>query len=141
MSLPDVPIPTLPDETTASEEPSKIVPLQDYVTTLGGIIALPQDALDILDNLIQRDNIDADQEGVNTAQIEVPNRVKDNDGTEQLMPRSIQLRRISQADVSPNYTDPTDESSQDSQMIGTIYSLDKRPIPDKKLEKIVGLSL
>ena len=40
----------------------------------------------------------------------------------------------------PTYTDPTDESSQDSQVIGTIYSLDKRPIPDKKLEKILGLS-
>ena len=40
----------------------------------------------------------------------------------------------------PTYADPTDESSQDSQVIGTIYSLDKRPIPDEKLEKIVGLS-
>ena len=36
--------------------------------------------------------------------------------------------------------DPTDESSQDSHVIGTIYSLDKRPMPDEKLEKIVGLS-
>ena len=41
---------------------------------------------------------------------------------------------------APTYVDPTDESSQDSQVIGTIYSLDKRPIPDEKLEKIVGLS-
>ena len=40
----------------------------------------------------------------------------------------------------PTYADPTDESSQGSQVIGTIYSLDKRPIPDEKLEKIVGLS-
>ena len=40
----------------------------------------------------------------------------------------------------PTYADPTDESSQDSQIIGTIYSLDKRLIPDEKLEKIVGLS-
>ena len=40
----------------------------------------------------------------------------------------------------PTYVDPRDESSQDSQVIGTIYSLDKRPIPDEKLEKILGLS-
>ena len=40
----------------------------------------------------------------------------------------------------PTYADPTNESSQDSQIIGTIYSLDKRLIPDEKLEKIVGLS-
>ena len=38
----------------------------------------------------------------------------------------------------PTYADPTDESSQDSQIIGTIYSLDKRPIPDEKLEKNRG---
>ena len=40
----------------------------------------------------------------------------------------------------PTYAEQTDESSQDSQIIGTIYSLDRRPIPDEKLEKIVGLS-
>ena len=39
---PIVPIPTLPDETL--DEPPKIMPLQDYVTTLGGIVSLPQDA-------------------------------------------------------------------------------------------------
>ena len=38
------------------------------------------------------------------------------------------------------YTKQTDESSQDSQMIGTIYPVDNRPIPDAKLEKIVGMS-
>ena len=38
------------------------------------------------------------------------------------------------------YTEPTDESSQDSEIIGTIYLVDNRPIPDAKLEKIVGLS-
>ena len=180
--LPDVPIPTLPDETAASEEPesapSKIVPLQDYVTTLGGIVALPQDALDIPENLIQSNNIIADQ-------MDAPTLAKNDVVTQQTIPCSIKLRRISQTEVSkwqkpklpdetnsgtrsangnynlreirvenkhqssrpqhtiskpPTYADPTDESSQDSQVIGTIYSLDKRPIPDEKLEKIVGLS-
>ena len=58
MTLPDMPIPTLPDKTIQNTEepepvPPKIVPLQDYVTTLGGIVSLPQDTLDILENLIQ----------------------------------------------------------------------------------------
>ena len=39
-----------------------------------------------------------------------------------------------------NYTEPTDESSQDSQIIGIIYPVDNRPIPDAQLEKIMGLS-
>ena len=38
------------------------------------------------------------------------------------------------------YAEPTDESSQDSQIIGTIYPMDNCPIPDAKLEKIVGMS-
>ena len=45
-----------------------------------------------------------------------------------------------EATKSITYTEPTDESSQDSQIIGTIYPVDNRPIPDAKLEKIVGLS-
>ena len=45
-----------------------------------------------------------------------------------------------EATKSVTYTEPTDESSQDSQIIGTIYPVDNRPIPDAKLEKIVGLS-
>ena len=45
-----------------------------------------------------------------------------------------------EATKSVTYTEPTDESSQDSQIIGTIYPMDNRPIPDAKLEKIVGLS-
>ena len=45
-----------------------------------------------------------------------------------------------EAAKSVNYTEPTDESSQDSQVIGTIYLVDNRPIPDDKLEKIMGLS-
>ena len=53
--LPDIPIPTLPDKTAASEEiesaPSKIDPLQDHVTMLGDIVALPQDALHIQESL------------------------------------------------------------------------------------------
>ena len=62
MPLPEMPLPTLPDETTQNTEepetvPPKIVPLQNYVTTLGGIVPLPQDALDIPEELIQRDNI------------------------------------------------------------------------------------
>ena len=44
------------------------------------------------------------------------------------------------ASKSVTYTEPTDESSQDSEIIGTIYPMDNRPIPDAKLEKIVGLS-
>ena len=44
------------------------------------------------------------------------------------------------ATKSVTYTEPTDESSQDSEIIGTIYPVDNRPIPDAKLEKIVGLS-
>ena len=178
LPLPDVPLPTLLDETAASEEPSKIVPLQDYVTTLGSIVPLPQDALHIPENLIQSDNIIEDQMDASIPAI--------NDWvTEQTKPCLIKLRRISQIEVSkwqkpklldetnsgtrnangnynlrekkvenkqqssrpqcmtikpPTYVDPTDESSQDSQVIGTIYSLDKRPIPDEKLEKIVSLS-
>ena len=45
-----------------------------------------------------------------------------------------------EATKSVTYTEPTDESSQDSQIIGTIYPVDNGPIPDAKLEKIVGLS-
>ena len=40
-----------------------------------------------------------------------------------------------EATKSVTYTEPTDESSQDSQIIGTIYPVDNRPIPDAKLEK------
>ena len=178
LPLPDVPLPTLPDETAASEEPSKIVPLQDYITTLGSIVPLPQDALHIPENLIQSDNIIEDQMDAHMLAINYG-------ATEQMKPCMIKLRRISQIEISkwqkqklpdetnsgthnanenynlrekrvenkhqisrpkrtttkpPTYADPTDESSQDSQVIGTIYSLDKRPIPDEKLEKIVGLS-
>ena len=185
MPLPDVPIPTLPDETVVSEEPSKIVPLQDYVTTTGGVVSLPQDALDIPENLLQSDNFDVPVENANADELDVPNHANTNDGMVQTMPCSIPLRRLSHSDVSkwqkqklpdatnnnlstvkqnyylrdrnteqthassrpqrsvsklPVYTDPTDDSSQDSQVIGTIYSADNRPIPDEKLEKIVGLS-
>ena len=45
-----------------------------------------------------------------------------------------------EATKSVTYTEPTEDSSQDSQVIGTIYSMDNRPTPDAKLEKIVGLS-
>ena len=38
------------------------------------------------------------------------------------------------------YAEPTDESSQDSQIIGTVYTLDSRPPPDSSIEKIIGLS-
>ena len=68
MALPDVSIPTLPDETPASDEPSKIVPTQDYVTTLGGVVSLPKDALDIPENLLQSDNFDDPAEEANTDQ-------------------------------------------------------------------------
>ena len=37
--------------------PPKRVPLQDYITTLGSIVPLPQDALHIPENLIQSDII------------------------------------------------------------------------------------
>ena len=185
MPLPDIPIPTLPDETPASDEPSKIVPIQDYVTTLGGVVSLPNDAIDIPENLIQSDNFDDPAEDANTDQPDMPNQSKTNDELEQIMPCSVPLRRLSHPDVSkwqkqklqdatdtdlsivnqnyylrdhnieqnhassrpqrtvcklPVYTDPTDDSSQDSQVIGKIYLNDIRPIPDEKLGKIVGLS-
>ena len=185
MPLPDVPIPTLPDETVVSDEPPEIVPLQDNVTTVGGALSLPQDALDIPENLIQNDIFDVPAEDVNAGQSDVPNQAKTNDESEQIMPCFVPLRRLSHSDVSkwqkqklpeatktdvsienrhyylrdrnidhhysssrsqhtvsklPVYTDPTDDSSQDSQVIGTIYPTDNRPIPDEKLEKIVGLS-
>ena len=38
------------------------------------------------------------------------------------------------------YAEPTDESSQDSQVIGTVYTLDSRPAPDSTVEKIISLS-
>ena len=38
------------------------------------------------------------------------------------------------------YAEPTDESSQDSQVIGTVYTLDRRPTLDSTVEKIIGLS-
>ena len=38
------------------------------------------------------------------------------------------------------YAEPTDDSSQDSQIIGTVYTLDSRPPPDPTTEKIIGLS-
>ena len=158
LSLPDVPPPTLPDATVVSEEPSKIVPLQDYVTTLGSIVPLPQDALHIPENLIQSDIIIENQ-------MDAPTLAINNGVTKQTKPCLIKLRRISQIEVSkwqkpklpdetnsgtrnangnynlrekkvenkhlssrpqcmmtkpPTYVDPTDESSQDSQVIGTI---------------------
>ena len=178
LSLPDVPPPTLLDATVESEEPSKIVPLQDYVTTLGSIVPLPQDALHTPENLIQSYIIIENQ-------IDAPTLDMNDGVTKQTRPYLIKLGRISEIEVSkwqktklpdetnsgtcnanrnynlrekrvenkhlssrpqcmmtkpPTYADPTDESSQDSQVIGTIYSLNKRPIPDEKLEKIVGLS-
>ena len=53
-------------------------------------------------------------------------------------PQSVQPQR--EASKSVTYAEPTDESSHDSQIIGTIYPVDNRPIPDAKLKKIVGLS-
>ena len=38
------------------------------------------------------------------------------------------------------YAEPTDESSQESHIIGTVYTLDSRPPPDSTTEKIIGLS-
>ena len=161
------------------------MPLQDYVTTLGGIVSLPQDALNILENLIQSDNFGGADGDANPTVSDEPNSAKSKPDTEQIVPCSIQLRRISQSDISkwqkqklpdemnivakpvnknyklrdqqveqdhvssrpqrtvsklPIYTEPTDDSSQDSQVIGMIYTMDKRPIPDEKLENIVGLS-
>ena len=180
MLLSDVPMPTLPDETPASD-----VPAQDYVTKLGGIVSLPKDALDIPENLLQSDNLGGPAVEANTDQADMSNQSKTKEELEQITPCSIPLRRLSHTDVSkwqkqtlpdatdtdlsimnqnyylrdqnriqnhansrpqrtvcklPNYTDPTDESSQDSQVIGKIYMNDIRPIPDEKLEKIVGLS-
>ena len=184
MQLPVAPITTLPDETPASDEPSKIVLIPDYVTTIGGIVSLPKDAIDIPENLIQRDNFDDPVENANIKQPDIPNQSKAND-SQQTMPCSVPLRRLSHSDVFkwqkqklqdatdtdldivnqnyylrdqnikqnrvssrpqrtvcklPVYTDPTDDSSQDSQVIGKIYFNDIRPLPDEKLEKIVGLS-
>ena len=45
-----------------------------------------------------------------------------------------------EASKSVTYAEPTDESSQDSQIIGTIYPMDNWPILGAKLEKIVGMS-
>ena len=53
-------------------------------------------------------------------------------------PQSARPHR--EATKSVTYTEPTDENSQESQIIGTIYSMDNKPPPDNKLEKIVGLS-
>ena len=39
-----------------------------------------------------------------------------------------------------SYAEPTDESSQDSQVIGKVYTLDSRPSLDSTVEKIIGLS-
>ena len=44
------------------------------------------------------------------------------------------------ASKSVTYAKQTDESSQDLQIIFTIYPMDNWPIPDAKLEKIVGMS-
>ena len=54
--------------------------------------------------------------------------------------KSSSERPQRESSKSVTYTEPTDESSQDSQVIGTVYSVDTRPLPDAKLEKIVGLS-
>ena len=45
-----------------------------------------------------------------------------------------------EASKSVTYAEPTDESSQDSKIIGTIYPMDNWPIPDAKLEKNIGMS-
>ena len=98
MPLPDVPIPTLLDTTTQKKEetvtvPPKIIPLQDYVTTLGGIVSLPQDALDIPANLIQRDDTTEKPD-------DDPVPRKNNQQPMQTVPCLIKLRRISALDVS-----------------------------------------
>ena len=54
--------------------------------------------------------------------------------------RSHSDRPQREASKSVTYAEPTDESSQDSQIFGTIYPMDNRPIPDAKLEKIVGMN-
>ena len=38
------------------------------------------------------------------------------------------------------YAESMDDSSQDSQIIGTVYTLDSRPPPNSSTEKIIGLS-
>ena len=141
--------------------------------------------LNIPENLIQSDNFGGADGDANPTVSDEPNSAKSKPNTEQIVPCSIQLRRISQSDISkwqkrklpdetstvakpvnknynlrdqqieqdhpssrpqhtvskpPIYTEPTDDSSQDSQVIGMIYTMDKRLIPDEKLEKIVGLS-
>ena len=53
-------------------------------------------------------------------------------------PQSDQPQR--EVSKSVTYAEPTDESSQDSQIIGTIYPMDNRLIPDAKLEKCVGMN-
>ena len=98
MQLPDVPIPTLPDETM--DEPPRIMPLQDHGTTLGGIVSLPQDALNIPENLIQSDNFGVADGDVNQTMPNEPNSEKGKADTEQIAPCSIQLRRINQTDIS-----------------------------------------
>ena len=60
---------------------------------LGGIVALPQDALDIPESLIQSNNIVADQ-------MDEPTLAKNDVVAEQTKPCSIKLRRISQIEVS-----------------------------------------
>ena len=59
----------------------------------------------------------------------------------ELMSNRLQSDRPQrEASKSVTYVEQIDESSQDSQIIGTIYPMDNQPIPDAKLEKIVGMS-
>ena len=121
LPLPDVPLPTLPDETAASEEPSKIVPLQEYVTTVGSIVPLPQDALHIPENLTQSDNIIEDQ-------MDAP-----NDGvTDQTKACLIKLRKISQIEISmwqkPKLPDETNSGTRN---VNGNYNLREKKVENK----------
>ena len=64
--------------------------------------------------------------------------LRDHERKEQLNP----VRNRPQRTVGKpmTYAEPTDDSSQDSQIIGTVYTLDSRPPPDSTTEKIIGLS-
>ena len=57
-----------------------------------------------------------------------------------VQPNSVSNRPQRTVVKPRTYAEPTDESSQDSQIIGTVYTLDSRPPTDSTVEKIIGLS-
>ena len=67
------------------------------------------------------------------------NRYNLRDHERKVQPNPVRNRPQRTVGKPMTYAEP-DDSSQDSQIVGTVYTLDSRPPPDSTIEKIIGLS-